>query len=118
MILTTPGALRRGVDALVADLVAADALALDAEVVAVLCAYYVSRLEAARAIVGQMLWPLLGGTLVGIIAFAPIGLAPGQVAEYTNHLFWVMMISLLFSWFFAVTVATPLTPTAHGLRPA
>ena len=43
------GALRRGVDALVADLVAADALALDAEVVAVLCAYYVSRLEAARA---------------------------------------------------------------------
>lgn len=41
--------LTRGVDALVADLVAADALALDAEVVAVLCAYYVSRLEAARA---------------------------------------------------------------------
>ena len=39
-----------------------------------------NRLEAARAIVGQMLWPLLGGTLVGIIAFAPIGLAPGQVA--------------------------------------
>jgi len=64
-----------------------------------------NRLEAARAIVGQMLWPLLGGTLVGIIAFAPIGLAPGQVAEYTNHLFWVVMISLLFSWFFAVTVA-------------
>ena len=45
------GALRvdERVDALVADLVAADALALDAEVVAVLCAYYVSRLEAARA---------------------------------------------------------------------
>ena len=63
------------------------------------------RLAAARDIVGQMLWPLLAGTLVGIIAFAPIGLAPGQVAEYTNHLFYVVMISLLFSWFFAVTVA-------------
>ena len=33
--------LRRGVDALVADLVALDAVALDNEVVAVLCAYYV-----------------------------------------------------------------------------
>ena len=35
--------LRRGVDALVADLVALDAVALDNEVVAVLCAYYVAR---------------------------------------------------------------------------
>lgn len=62
-------------------------------------------LEAAKGIVRQMLLPLLGGTVVGIIAFAPIGLAPGQVAEYTNHLFWVIMISLLFSWIFAITVA-------------
>ena len=29
-------------------------------------------------IVKRSIWPLLGGTLVGILAFAPIGLAPGD----------------------------------------
>ena len=65
------------------------------------------KLEIAMKIVDQTKWPLLGGTLVGIIAFAPIGFAPGDTAEYTGHLFWVIMISLLYSWLFAVTV-TPL----------
>lgn len=65
------------------------------------------KLEIAASVVDQTKWPLLGGTLVGIIAFAPIGFAPGDVAEYTNHLFWVMLISLGFSWLFAVTL-TPL----------
>jgi hypothetical protein len=40
--------LRRGVDALVADLVALDAVALDNEVVAVLCAYYVARFSRRK----------------------------------------------------------------------
>ncbi len=66
------------------------------------------KLQIAMKIVQQTKWPLLGGTLVGIIAFAPIGFAPGETAEYTGHLFWVVMISLLFSWIFAVTI-TPLT---------
>ena len=66
------------------------------------------KLEIAKKIVSQTKWPLLGGTLVGIIAFAPIGFAPGQTAEYTNALFWVILISLLFSWLFAVTI-TPLS---------
>ena len=65
------------------------------------------KLEIAKAIVDQTKWPLLGGTLVGIIAFAPIGFAPGSTAEYTGHLFWVILISLGFSWLFAVTL-TPL----------
>jgi len=65
------------------------------------------KLDIAKSIVDQTKWPLLGGTLVGIIAFAPIGLAPGSTAEYTGHLFWVILISLLFSWLFAVTL-TPL----------
>ena len=65
------------------------------------------KLEIAKQIVTQTKWPLLGGTLVGIIAFAPIGFAPGSTAEYTGHLFWVILISLLFSWLFAVTL-TPL----------
>jgi multidrug efflux pump subunit AcrB len=65
------------------------------------------KLEMAKSIVDQTKWPLLGGTLVGIIAFAPIGFAPGSTAEYTGHLFWVVLISLSFSWLFAITL-TPL----------
>jgi multidrug efflux pump subunit AcrB len=67
----------------------------------------VKKLDIAKSIVDQTKWPLLGGTLVGIIAFAPIGFAPGSTAEYTGHLFWVILISLMFSWVFAVTL-TPL----------
>ncbi|MCG8527954.1 MAG: efflux RND transporter permease subunit [Opitutales bacterium] len=65
------------------------------------------KLEIAKNIVTQTKWPLLGGTLVGIVAFAPIGFAPGSTAEYTGHLFWVILISLLYSWIFALTL-TPL----------
>lgn len=63
-----------------------------------------SKLKITEKIIGRSIWPLLGGTLVGIIAFAPIGLAPGSTAEYTGHLFWVVMISLMYSWVFAITV--------------
>ncbi|MEH6628099.1 MAG: efflux RND transporter permease subunit [Motiliproteus sp.] len=66
-----------------------------------------SKLDIAKEIVSQTKWPLLGGTLVGCIAFAPIGFAPGSTAEFTGHLFWVILIALLFSWLFAVTL-TPL----------
>lgn len=65
------------------------------------------KMDMAKKIVTQTKWPLLAGTLVGIVAFAPIGFAPGSTAEYTGHLFWVIMISLLFSWIFALTI-TPL----------
>lgn len=65
------------------------------------------KLDVAKEIVTRTKWPLLGGTLVGIIAFAPIGFAPGETAEYTGDLFWVILISLLYSWVFALTL-TPL----------
>ncbi|NBB78027.1 MAG: AcrB/AcrD/AcrF family protein, partial [Verrucomicrobia bacterium] len=65
------------------------------------------KLEVAKEVVRQTQWPLLGGTLVGILAFAPIGFAPGSTAEYTNHLFWVILISLVCSWLLAITL-TPL----------
>ncbi|MEL7453983.1 MAG: efflux RND transporter permease subunit, partial [Pseudomonadota bacterium] len=65
------------------------------------------KLDIAKEVVSRTIWPLLGGTLVGIIAFAPIGFAPGSTAEFTGHLFWVVMISLLYSWLFAIT-AVPL----------
>ena len=63
-----------------------------------------SKLEAASSIVSRTKWPLLGGTIVGILAFAPIGFAPGSTAEFTGHLFWVVLISLSFSWVFALTL--------------
>ena len=65
------------------------------------------KLEVAKEVARKNMKPLIGGTLVGIIAFAPIGFAPGDTAEFTNHLFWVIMIALALSWFFAFTL-TPL----------
>lgn len=62
------------------------------------------KIDAARETVSRTIWPLLGGTLVGIIAFAPIGFAAGSTAEFTGHLFWVILISLLLSWVFALTI--------------
>lgn len=65
------------------------------------------KLDIAKEVVSRTKWPLLGGTLVGIIAFAPIGFAPGSTAEFTGDLFWVVMVSLFYSWIFAIT-AVPL----------
>lgn len=82
------------------------------------------KLEVAKEVARKNMKPLVGGTLVGIIAFAPIGFAPGDTAEYTNHLFWVVMIALALSWVFAFTL-TPLfcyhlfeaKPTQTDARP-
>lgn len=65
------------------------------------------KLDVAIDVTRRNMKPLLGGTLVGVIAFAPIGFAPGDTAEFTGHLFWVVMIALGLSWFFAFTL-TPL----------
>ncbi|WP_262695657.1 efflux RND transporter permease subunit [Kordiimonas aquimaris] len=65
------------------------------------------KLDVAIEVAKSNMKPLVGGTLVGIIAFAPIGFAPGDTAEFTNSLFWVVGIALALSWFFAFTI-TPL----------
>jgi len=64
-------------------------------------------LKAASEVVSSTMWPLLGGTIVGILAFAAIGLSDDSTGEFANSLFWVILISLLLSWFTAVTM-TPL----------
>ncbi|MEO0550506.1 MAG: efflux RND transporter permease subunit [Pseudomonadota bacterium] len=66
-----------------------------------------NKLDVAVEVTRKNLKPLLGGTLVGIIAFAPIGFAPGDTAEFTNSLFWVVLIALGLSWVLAFTL-TPL----------
>ncbi|MBW4707272.1 efflux RND transporter permease subunit [Roseobacter sp. YSTF-M11] len=58
--------------------------------------------EASRAVVKQTTWPLLGGTIVGILAFSPIGFSPDNTGEYAGSLFWTIGIALLFSWLVAI----------------
>jgi len=62
---------------------------------------------AAVAVVKATVWPLLGGTIVGIMAFSAIGLSPSDMGEYAGSLFWVILYSMLLSWLFAITF-TPL----------
>ena len=57
--------------------------------------------------VAENQWPLFGATAIGVIAFAAIGLSEDSTGEYTNSLFWVILIALSLSWVSSVTV-TPL----------
>ena len=63
--------------------------------------------KAAGETVGQTIWALLGGTVIGIVAFSGIGFSVSSVGEFAGSLFWVILISLSLSWFTAVTT-TPL----------
>ena len=63
-----------------------------------------TRLEAAKQIVSQTQWPLLGATVIAIIAFAPIGLSQNAAGEFCRSLFQVLMISLFISWMTAITL--------------
>ena len=62
------------------------------------------RLQAAEEAVTTTQWPLLGATVIGILAFAGIGLSPDSTGEFLFSLFAVIAISLLLSWVIAVTV--------------
>ena len=63
-----------------------------------------SKMEATRLVVGQNIWPLLGATVIAIIAFAPIGLSPDRTGDFMGSLFQVLLISLLVSWVLAITL--------------
>ncbi len=66
-----------------------------------------NKLEVVREVVAENQWPLFGATAIGVIAFAAIGLSEDSTGEYTNSLFWVILIALTLSWISSVT-ATPL----------
>lgn len=57
---------------------------------------------ASQSVVAQTRWPLLGGTIVGFLAFSPIGFSPDNTGEYAGSLFWTIAIALLFSWLVAI----------------
>ncbi len=63
--------------------------------------------SAARDVVAQTAMPLLGATVVAIMAFASIGTSQDSTGEFCRSLFQVVFISLGLSWLTAVTV-TPL----------
>ncbi|MEZ8990980.1 efflux RND transporter permease subunit [Vibrio breoganii] len=63
-----------------------------------------TRLQAATDIVTQTKWPLLGATVIAVTAFAPIGLSEDSTGEYCRTLFTVLLISLMLSWFTAMSL--------------
>ncbi|MGB5811060.1 MAG: efflux RND transporter permease subunit, partial [Polyangiales bacterium] len=63
--------------------------------------------KAAKEVSSQTAVPLLGATVVAILAFAAIGLSPDSTGEFCRSLFTVIAISLSLSWVTAMTI-TPL----------
>ncbi|MBU2935953.1 MULTISPECIES: efflux RND transporter permease subunit [Pacificibacter] len=63
--------------------------------------------EASTEAASKTQIPLLGATVIGIMAFAGIGLSPDATGEFLFSLFAVIGISLMLSWVLAITV-TPL----------
>ena len=60
--------------------------------------------QAAEQAVRRTQFPLLGATLIGILAFGPISLSDDNSGHFLVSLFQVVCISLLLSWVLAVTV--------------
>ncbi|MDR2010867.1 MAG: efflux RND transporter permease subunit [Bacteroidales bacterium] len=64
----------------------------------------VDRRKALTAIGRQTAMPLLGATLIAILAFFPIFLSPDTAGIYVRDLFIVLAVSLLLSWILALTL--------------
>ena len=60
--------------------------------------------ESAIAAVATTRFPLLAATVIGIAAFAPIGLSNDSTGQFLGSLFTVCGISLLLSWILAITL--------------
>ncbi|EDQ00798.1 hypothetical transporter, AcrB/D/F family protein [Shewanella benthica KT99] len=63
-----------------------------------------TRLDTSKQVVSQTQWPLLGATVIAILAFAPIGLSDTATGEFCVSLFQVLLISLFISWITAMTL--------------
>lgn len=60
------------------------------------------RRQALTEISGRTAMPLLGATLIAILAFLPIFLSPDTTGIYVRDLFIVLAVSLLLSWALAL----------------
>jgi multidrug efflux pump subunit AcrB len=63
-----------------------------------------STTRAASRAVRRTQWPLLGATVIGLLAFAPIGMSEDEAGQFLGSLASVIAISLLLSWILAMTV--------------
>ena len=61
-------------------------------------------MTAIQYVIRRSALPLLGATVIAMLAFAPIGLSQDSTGEYCKSLFQVLLISLLLSWFSALTL--------------
>lgn len=66
-----------------------------------------NRIKAAGQVVSQTQMPLLGATIIAVLAFWGIGMSQDSTGEFCRSLFQVMLISLMMSWIIAITI-TPL----------
>ena len=62
------------------------------------------RSKAVTNIGNKTAMPLLGATLIAILAFAPIFLSPDTTGAYVRDLFVVLAVSLLLSWVLSLTM--------------
>ncbi len=84
-------------------------------------------LGAINYVIRRSALPLLGATIIAILAFAPIGLSQDSTGEYCKSLFQVLLISLMLSWFSALTITrcslsggclkTPRRPPSRRKKP-
>lgn len=63
-----------------------------------------SPVDAAADAVSRTQFALLGATVIGILAFAPISLSDDNSGHFLVSLFQVVAISLLLSWLLAITI--------------
>ena len=73
--------------------------------------------QAAIEVVKQTAIPLLGATVIAILAFAAIGTSDDNTGEFCRSLFQVVLISLMLSWVTAVSI-TPLLCVMFLKKPA
>ncbi len=66
----------------------------------------VDRKKAFTASAKRTAMPLLGATVIAILAFFPLYMSPDGAGEYMSSLFTVLAISLFLSWVFAM-IQTP-----------
>lgn len=64
-------------------------------------------IKSAGEVVAQSMMPLLGATVIAVLAFWGIGMSQDSTGEFCRSLFQVMLISLMMSWIIAITI-TPL----------
>ena len=68
------------------------------------CNNGMNRTKAALETVHETQWPLLGATVIAILAFAAISLSKNMTGEWLASLFQVICLSLGLSWIFAITI--------------